>query len=76
MLEMSDEDGRDFKILAVPDDEMYANIQCIDDVDKSLLRKIEHFFRHYKDLETDKWTDMKGWKPSSDAMTVIKQYTL
>jgi inorganic pyrophosphatase len=76
MLEMSDEDGRDFKILAVPDDEMYENIQCIDDVDKSLLRKIEHFFTHYKDLEDGKWTVVKGWKKSTAAISVIKQYTL
>jgi inorganic pyrophosphatase len=30
-------------------------------VDALLRVQIEHFFDHYKDLESGKWVNIKGW---------------
>lgn len=70
MLKMTDESGKDTKILAVPLDKLtkkYQNIHKPDDLDKSLLNSIEHFFKHYKDLEEGKWTKIEGWEDVSAA---------
>jgi inorganic pyrophosphatase len=67
---MTDEAGKDSKILAVPIDKLcksYHDIQCIDDVGAMLKDQIEHFFRYYKDLEDGKWVKIDGWGDSSEA---------
>lgn len=64
MLQMTDESGKDAKILAVPVDKLtprYKNVQSPQDLSKELLDSIEHFFRHYKDLESGKWVKIDGW---------------
>ncbi len=59
---MTDESGRDVKILAVPaKDPRYAHLQDLDDVPSHLRDEIEHFFTHYKDLEPGKSVDVEGW---------------
>lgn len=51
-LEMSDEKGRDQKVLAVPvDDPRYDNNRHISSISPHRLREIEHFFDIYKELE-------------------------
>lgn len=75
MLEMEDEKGVDAKILAVPSPDVckyYNHIQGPDDVSPHLLRTIEHFFRHYKDLEQNKWVKIKGWVGAQEAKLEIK----
>ena len=67
---MTDEAGKDSKILAVPIDKLcksYSNIKCIDDVDTILNDQIEHFFKYYKDLDDDKWVTIEGWGNSEEA---------
>jgi len=60
-LEMSDEKGRDQKILAVPaDDPRYDANRHLDSISRHRLREIEHFFRIYKELE-NKHTNVGGW---------------
>lgn len=64
MLEMEDEGGQDAKLLAVPEDKIlpiYKHLQKPEDVNELLLRQIQHFFEHYKDLEKGKWVKVKGW---------------
>jgi inorganic pyrophosphatase len=64
MLRMTDESGRDAKILAVPVDKLttrYQHVQKPEDVGKELIDAIEHFFTHYKDLEKGKWVKVEGW---------------
>ena len=64
ILKMVDESGEDAKILAVPVDKItleYKHIQSIEDVSATLLKRIEHFFAHYKDLEEGKWVNIEGW---------------
>jgi inorganic pyrophosphatase len=51
MLKMTDESGEDAKIIAVPHDVMYDDVQDIGDISKRKLDKLAHFFEHYKDLE-------------------------
>lgn len=64
VFKMTDESGKDAKILAVPVTEvapMYANLKSYKDVDPYLIEKITHFFTHYKDLEVGKEVKVEGW---------------
>ena len=60
---MEDENGIDEKILAVPVDELnpyFDGIANYTDLPKIMLDQIDHFFRHYKDLEKGKWVKIGG----------------
>jgi inorganic pyrophosphatase len=64
MLEMADEAGNDEKILAVPITKLttyYTHVDEYSDLNEDDLKKIEHFFSRYKDLESGKWVKIKGW---------------
>ncbi len=64
LLDMSDEAGRDPKILAVPIAALtsyYNKIKDVNDLPKASLDMISHFFEHYKDLEEGKWVRIDGW---------------
>jgi inorganic pyrophosphatase len=70
VLQMDDEAGGDAKLLAVPIDKVlpiYAQWKTPDDVTPLLLRQIQHFFEHYKDLEAGKWVKVKGWEGADAA---------
>ena len=70
VLLMTDEAGKDSKILAVPTDnltEAYRHIRCIDDVETTLKNQIEHFFKYYKDLDDGKWVTIEGWGDAEEA---------
>lgn len=63
---MSDEKGVDEKILAVPIDALnpfYRDIARYDQMPPLLLKQIEHFFSHYKDLEPGKGATVGEWRP-------------
>lgn len=65
VLKMTDESGVDSKILAVPISKLsklYEKISRYDDLPQPLLSSLEHFFKHYKDLENGKWTQIDGWE--------------
>jgi inorganic pyrophosphatase len=71
---MEDEHGIDEKILAVPVDELnpyYDGIEELTDVPEILREQIEHFFRHYKELEKGKWVKVTGWVDRSSARKLI-----
>ncbi|HVY85781.1 MAG TPA: inorganic diphosphatase [Caulobacterales bacterium] len=64
VLLMSDEKGVDEKILAVPTDALnpfYANVKTYADLPPLLVAQIDHFFRHYKDLEPGKSASVGEW---------------
>ena len=64
VLNMTDESGKDAKVLAVPVDKLstiYRDVKEIEDCPALLLKQIEHFFEHYKDLEEGKWVKIDGW---------------
>ena len=74
VLEMADEAGNDEKILSVPITKLtnlYKNVNEITDLHESVLKKIEHFFSRYKDLEQGKWVKVKGWASASAAKNII-----
>ncbi len=65
MLKMTDDAGVDAKLLAVPISKlskMYDHVQTHKDLPESLLLSLEHFFKHYKDLEEGKWVKVDGWE--------------
>lgn len=74
ILNMSDEAGKDSKILAVPHNKLttdYQHVKEPSDLTELLLKQIEHFFENYKDLESGKWVKVDGWAGSKEAFTAI-----
>ena len=74
VLNMSDESGEDAKVLAVPVEkisQMNKHIQTLADVPELLLKRISHFFEHYKDLEDGKWVKIEGWEDENAAKKEI-----
>ncbi|UDG81484.1 Inorganic pyrophosphatase [Candidatus Profftia lariciata] len=64
ILKMTDEAGEDVKLVAVPNNKMtteYNHIKDVQDLPDILLSQILHFFKHYKDLEKEKWVKIDGW---------------
>lgn len=74
ILNMSDEAGRDSKVLAVPHDKLtvlYRNVKEPSDLDELLIKQIEHFFENYKDLEAGKWVKVDNWAGSKEAFEAV-----
>lgn len=74
VLNMTDESGKDAKVLAVPVDKLstiYRGINEVEQVPELLLKQIEHFFEHYKDLEPGKWVKIDGWAGATAAKDEI-----
>ena len=74
MLMMTDEAGKDSKIIGVPIDKLtnlYSDMNSVRDLPKSLLDSIAHFFDHYKDLEAGKWVNIDGWVDTEEAKREI-----
>lgn len=64
MLNMTDESGEDYKIIAVPNSNICAEYESIHDIDQlpnTIRNQINHFFKHYKDLDNKKWSKIKSW---------------
>jgi inorganic pyrophosphatase len=73
VLDMEDEEGRDWKILAVSTkDPRFKEVEKLDDVDNHLKDEIQHFFEQYKHLE-NKWATVKGWLDIDEAHKRIKE---
>lgn len=74
VLNMQDEGGGDEKIIAVPVPRLtrrYEKVHNYTDLPDITLQQIEHFFQHYKDLETTKWVKVLGWGDAAEAKRVI-----
>jgi len=68
---MSDDKGRDTKIIGVPDsDPRWSDLRDLGDVPRHLLDEIAHFFSIYKDLEQKKVT-VDGWYSREEAWREI-----
>jgi len=75
VLMMTDDKGQDEKILAVPHQALtryYDKISNYQDLPTILVDKIQHFFEHYKDLETGKWSSVEGWSGVEKARELIQ----
>ena len=69
-LEMSDEKGRDEKIMAVPThdvDPSSDNIKCINDIPLIVRQKIKHFFSQYKNIDGTRWSVGEEFKDKEEA---------
>ena len=76
VLHMSDEAGKDAKLLAVPHDKLsvlYHKIKEPSDLPELLIKQIEHFFENYKDLEAGKWVKIDQWGDSQEARIEIEK---
>ena len=72
-LDMHDEKGTDFKVLAVPvHDPRFAHVRTLDALGSHWLREIETFFSTYKLLEP-KQTEVLGWHDADEACRVIEE---
>ncbi|MEG8099520.1 inorganic diphosphatase [Candidatus Liberibacter brunswickensis] len=74
VMKMEDDGGMDEKILAVPSHSvtrLYDSIKSYKDVPQAYLKKVEHFFRHYKDLEHGKWAKLDGWEGVNSSHKII-----
>jgi len=61
VLDMEDEAGRDYKIIAVAEkDPRSATINALDDTNEHFRKEVSHFFETYKHLE-NKCVKIKGW---------------
>jgi inorganic pyrophosphatase len=71
VLDMADEKGHDYKILAVAhDDPRWDGADALEDVSPHRLREIENFFETYKTLE-NRPTDVNGWLGVEEAWRII-----
>jgi inorganic pyrophosphatase len=75
-LRMEDESGGDEKIIAVPVSRVtkrYAHIANYTDLPEITLQQIQHFFEHYKNLESGKWVKVVKWGGATEAKTMIME---
>ncbi|HEY9018246.1 inorganic diphosphatase [Thiomicrospira sp.] len=73
VLKMSDDGGEDAKVIAVPVNKLtpiYKDINSVEQI-PLLKEQIEHFFKHYKDLEPGKWVKIEGWEDVESARKEI-----
>ena len=74
MLNMTDEAGRDTKLLAVPIEKLtplYNRVATVRDLPDVVCQQITHFFSHYKDLEPGKWVKVEAWGSPEEAKREI-----
>ncbi len=72
---MEDEAGTDEKVLAVPHPKLhpfYNEVRDFKDLPEVMVRQMEHFFEHYKDLEAGKWVKIKVWGGVEEAAEHIQ----
>jgi len=72
VLDMADDKGHDYKILAVAhDDPRWEQMTALEDLSPHRLREIENFFETYKALE-GRETTVSGWLGAGDAWRIIE----
>ncbi len=71
---MADEKGPDEKILCVPlRDPAWMRVSDVHDVPPELRNEIEHFFQVYKDLESGKSTETRGFGNRAEAEAILEE---
>lgn len=76
VLMLSDENGQDEKIIAVPVDALhpfYKDVSSYEDLPGVQREQIAHFFQHYKDLEKGKWVSDVEWEGPERAQELLAQ---
>ncbi|KEO85080.1 inorganic diphosphatase [Tumebacillus flagellatus] len=73
VLMMTDDKGKDEKLLAVPtNDPRFKEVHSLDDVAPHTLKEIQHFFQVYKDLENKK-VQIDGWEGVETAARLVEE---
>jgi inorganic pyrophosphatase len=70
-----DENGRDEKILCIPDskiDPRGKEIQSYTNLSKHIIEEIQYFFTHYKDMEQGKFIHVDKYVDSEYAIQIVK----
>jgi inorganic pyrophosphatase len=76
LLLTEDEHGRDAKIIAAPAkniDPYYQEIEDLEQIPRFMRNQIEHFFKHYKELEPTKFVKIVRWESKDAAKKRIKR---
>lgn len=71
-----DEEGKDSKIIAVPNtklDPSFSTVTDISDIPEHVRDQIKHFFEHYKELEKGKYVKVIGWEGKEVAKRKISE---
>ena len=66
----TDEKGEDEKLIAVPSnsvDPSFGDINTLEDLGPLMTKRILHFFKHYKDIDENKWVEIRGFKDAEEA---------
>ncbi len=72
-LDIEDEKGRDYKIIAVAENDPYYNyVHNLNQVNEHLKDEIKHFFQAYKELEKGKTTRFRAWLDKEQAHEIIR----
>jgi inorganic pyrophosphatase len=74
VLMLEDEAGGDEKLLTVPVDQTfpyYTKVEEMGDLPEIVMKQIEHFFTHYKDLEQKKWVRVGHWENADYARKIV-----
>ena len=78
VLRMQDEKGRDDKIIAVPVTEVdsrYDTVRDLEDLHKSVLTRIRHFFEQYKKTDgPHRWSSVGEYGTAEDAMETLQHH--
>ncbi len=76
VLEMEDESGIDWKVIAVPPlkvDPFFGKYTDFTEIEESIKNRIKHFFEHYKELEPGKWVKVKDWHGKKMALEEVRK---
>lgn len=74
VLLMQDDAGPDEKIIAVPSSRLtrrYDKVENYCDLPVITIKQVEHFFAHYKDLEPNKWVEIRSVEQADIAKQMI-----
>jgi inorganic pyrophosphatase len=73
LFKMSDEKGRDDHVVCVPcNDPGWNRLSEVDELPAQLRAEIGHFFTVYKDLDSDRHSQVNGWGDRASAHAVIE----
>lgn len=77
VLFMVDDNESDEKLICVPrDDISKAHLTDLNQLEPNFQKRVEHFYKHYKDWKND-WSgvtvEFKGWGGADDAKRVVQE---
>lgn len=74
LFRMADEKGPDDHVVCVPcHDPGWNDCNEIDDLPAQLRAEIGHFFSVYKDLDSDRHSEVRGWGTRQEALDLIEE---